>query len=956
MTSLVDTSTDTRVVSPTLVGRAAELRVLVHTLTSSPAVAVVVGEAGIGKSRLVAELTRELADRRFVSGWCRRIREPFPLGPMIDAVRSLGDDLAGARLSPVAGALRPLLPEIAHLLPPRPDPLGDRVGERHRVFRGLIEVLAALGPAVLVLEDLHWADELTVDFLSYLVAAPPPELSVVLTFRGEEVDPAVPALTAAVPPEVGRARIALAPLDAEQTGALAAAVLGTDRVSAEFAEYLCTRAAGLPFAVEELLALLRARNMLVRSPGGWARRGIDELDVPVRIRDSVLDRVARLAEDTRAVVRAAAVLQVPVRPAVLAGAAGVPPAALDPALASNLLTESADAVAFRHPLAAQAVYEDLPGALRRELHGRAAAALEALRPVPLGQLAHHLRHAGRIEEWALAAERAAAQAIELGDDAEAARLLREVLVTAPLEPDRKGRVAATLAQVASEALLDRQVLDLLCPMLDEDLSVPVRGELRFRLGLLINQLSPDDAHVFELMAGAAEDLDHRPDLKAWAMACLGAPLVPGVPVAERVRRLDRALDVLDQVDDRVFQVFLLGKIASFLASTGHPRWRSVAERMVARAGGAPTTRLELNAYHSVAAACCVLGDLATTRSLLNQALPAVSGSESRRIELRYEASSVLLDYSIGDWDGLPDRVATAIDELTSDLCTRNDVEAVATWLALARGELATGSTGLGPAVERWRTVGVDLTPIPLGALAKAAMADGDTPTALGCVDQVWTGARAKGIWAPVGQALPWLAEALVHAGQPDRAGELVDAYAAETRELDVPLAPVAVRHARGVLAGAATEAAADFLAAARLYDALPHPYLAALARESAASRLLPVADPAAEAHLLDAIGTYQRLGARWDEDRSTALARRHRVPLPARHRGGRRGYGADLSPREREVAELAASGRTNKEIAAALFLSAKTVDKHLSATLRKLRLRSRVELAGRFGGNGESSP
>lgn len=82
-----------------------------------------------------------------------------------------------------------------------------------------------------------------------LLAGPPPGLSLVVTFRAEEVDPSVPALTARLPPQVSWVRLALAPLDVPQTGALAAAILGADEVSAEFAAYLCERASGLPFAV-----------------------------------------------------------------------------------------------------------------------------------------------------------------------------------------------------------------------------------------------------------------------------------------------------------------------------------------------------------------------------------------------------------------------------------------------------------------------------------------------------------------------------------------------------------------------------------------------------------------------------------------------------------------------------------------------------------------------------------
>jgi predicted ATPase len=239
-----------RVVSPSLVGRSNELDLLVHALSDPPAVVVVEGEAGIGKTRLVAELSSrpELGGRRIVGGGCRHVLEPFPLGPLIDALRGVGDNLARADLSPLTGALRPLIPELANTLPIPPGPLEERLAERHRVFWAVVEILGSLGAAVLVLEDLHWADEQTIDFISYLLGDLPAKLAVVLTFRSEEAQPRVRALTARVPDTIDRAHLALAPLDAKKTGALAAAILGTDRVSDEFAGYVHERTSGLPFA------------------------------------------------------------------------------------------------------------------------------------------------------------------------------------------------------------------------------------------------------------------------------------------------------------------------------------------------------------------------------------------------------------------------------------------------------------------------------------------------------------------------------------------------------------------------------------------------------------------------------------------------------------------------------------------------------------------------------------
>jgi DNA-binding CsgD family transcriptional regulator len=189
------------------------------------------------------------------------------------------------------------------------------------------------------------------------------------------------------------------------------------------------------------------------------------------------------------------------------------------------------------------------------------------------------------------------------------------------------------------------------------------------------------------------------------------------------------------------------------------------------------------------------------------------------------------------------------------------------------------------------------------------------------------------------------------AGRVREAAAELPELAARLRRLDAPLAPAAVAHAEGLLAAAAGRwqlAADHFLTAAAEYESLVCPYEAAQSYEQAATSLLAVNDPRAVTSLRAARTAYRRLGATWDAARVARLARRHRLPAPAPHRGGRRGYGHELSPRESEVARLAAIGRTNEEIARDLFLSPKTVDKHVGAAMRKLGLHSRRALAGRL--------
>lgn len=951
-----------RVVAPRLVGRTDELESLLSVLSEAPAVAVVEGEAGVGKTRLVTELaTRpELAGRRFLTGACRRIREPFPLGPLVEALRGCDKELERVTVSPVAGALRPLLPELSAVLPPQPPPLHDRASERYRMFRGLAEVLGALGRVALVLEDLHWADEQTLEFIGYLLAEPPPGLSVVLTFRGQEVDPGLRASLARLPAAVGRADVMLAALDERQTGALAAAILGTEEVSEEFAAHLCERASGLPLAVEELLALLQARGALVRRGGLWARRALSQLEVPAGIRDSVLERVSRLSADAQAAAAAAAVLQVPVPASLLADVARLveerATAAVEELLASGIFSDRGESVSFRHVLEEQAVFEATAGPRRRALHGRAASALGAVDPPPLGQLAHHLRRAGRLEEWAVAAESAADQAVELGRDDEAARLLAELLREAPPKNGRPVRLALKLSRAAIDAIetlhAPQEVIGLLSEVLEQDPPRAVRGELRLRLAMLLGREGGDFALERRLYAAAADDLEGQPELKVWSMLGLGIPAAPGVPLSEHRLWLQRALDLLPEVSDPVFEVFALGKVAMVLVGVGDPAWRDVLARMEERTRGSARQPAEVRAYSSAGEAACSAGHHQTARRLLTEALAGASNDDNQRLQLRVRSALALLDYCSGCWDRLGDEVEVLHDELSDYPRIRIDVDVVAACLALAGGKTDDARRRLAGVVRQLEEMGgLDLLAVPVSASVRLALAAGEVETASAAARRLVAALESSGMWAPITRALPTLVQALVASGELADARMLVARCTRELRGLDAPLAPAALRHARGFVdagAGRSARAAASFLAAADLYEPPLCPYEAAQAREQAALSLVATGSRRAEQTLRDALTTYDRLGASWDVARARAIARRHDVSVPARHRGGRTGYGTALSPRERAVAELAATGRTNKEIANELYISHKTVDKHLRSALRKLDLRSRASLAGHF--------
>lgn len=168
---------------PAFIGRTGAMATVVAALTRPAALVLIEGEAGIGKSRLVDEClaTPALRDLRVLMAVCPDLREPFPLGAVVDGLRLFHDRLGSLELSPLAGALRPLFPEWSMLLPPALESLADPQETRHRLFRALTELIDALGIDVLVVEDAHWADAATLDWLLMLCASRAGRRSIVAT-------------------------------------------------------------------------------------------------------------------------------------------------------------------------------------------------------------------------------------------------------------------------------------------------------------------------------------------------------------------------------------------------------------------------------------------------------------------------------------------------------------------------------------------------------------------------------------------------------------------------------------------------------------------------------------------------------------------------------------------------------------------------------------------------------
>jgi DNA-binding NarL/FixJ family response regulator len=942
-----------RLVSPVLVGRDGELDLLLAAATDPPALALVEGEAGIGKTRLVEELLArpELRAHHRLVGRSHQLSEPFPLGPVMEALREARP--APAALNPVVGALRPHLPELSPRLPTPPDPIGDPRAERHRVFRAVRELLHALGHCVLVLEDLHWADRATLELVRFLVPQLPSGLTLVCTYRRGDLpeDSSLPGLSGHLASEARGAHVALRPLDTDQVRAQVATILGIDEVSKEFAEYLVASSGGLPFAVEEILKLLESREDLVRLDGLWVRRSLEELEVPAALQDSLLERLAGLSPEAQDVVRAAAILGVPSTDAALLVVAALPdePATrgLTEALSSALLLEVSEAhFGFRHVLARQAVEEAIPSPLRRRLHLRAARLLEAAEPKQLARLAHHYRAAGATRKWIRYAEAAADRAKSLEDDATAFRFLKEAVSVDGLAPATRGRLAAKLATHGLHCLAHTEAIEVLSRLLeDETLPAGHRGQVRLSLAVLLYQAG-DTSAFFSETARALDDLSGRPALAARAMAKLGLPWNDEWPMEEHLRWLDRAAKTARGTKDREVKMIVADHLAVTLLSFGDPEgWRAV-EKIPPPSTAAEETKHAVAACVNLSDAALHLGHYARAGEFIRKGFRLAAESGFARGATALTMNELQLDWLAGNWRGLEARARSLAEAMEDWPHMRAVAETVLGLLSIAQGKAAFAVRVLEPLSGDFPGGVVTRTWV-VGGLGRIRLAQGKAGSALDGAADVLGIVRRKGVWAWATEVAPVTVEALLQTGRRAEAGEVTHEFEEGLAGRDAPAASAALMVCSALLAdaeGEASRAAGRYLDAERAWLALPRPYEAARAKAAAGRRLLGGGDESGGELLVEAADAFRKLGASWDAAGVRRLLREHGILPP--NRRGRKGYGDQLSPREAEVARLAGEGLGNREIALALFLSPKTVEKHVAAAMRKVGASSRDELPG----------
>ena len=965
-----------------LVGRAAELAALDAAFErvrgGRPSAVLIGGEAGVGKSRLVSEFAgraRAAGAARVLCGYCLELSaDGLPFAPFTGVLRELVHHLGAdgvAALLPGQGAR-----ELARLLPELGEPgtPADPDEARARMFEqalALFEHLAEGEPLVLVVEDMHWSDRSTRDLLAFLVGNQQvlAGVLIVVTFRSDELGrdhPLRPVLA-----ELDRlgwvVRLELPRLTRSEGRELAAALLGREP-DPDLAEPVFARTEGNPLFLEALLG-----SGALPAPG-----------LPESLRDLVLADVRRLPATAQQMLEALSVAGPRSGHGLLAAVTGLDDdsllAALRPAVSANVLVPDADGYGFRHALIREAILgEVLPGA-RTRLHTRLAETLAA-DPSLAGpgraviEQAHHWYAAHDTARALESAWRAAAAAGRALAYAERLTMLARILELWPALPDAAERIGAsrlTVVESAAEAAAaageDERGIGFATAALAEidparepsraALMLEQRGLMKFRLGhpdsigelreaLRLMPAEPPSAARARMLAECARRMDDSKQPGALTMAEEAVALARGAA-------------------DAATQATALGELATITARSGADAAAldlfAQARALAGQAGAyGPLLQIVVSESH-------VLEGMGEHERAAQVARAGIARAQEHGLARFYGtllAANVAepLAY-LGRWDEARDVIEHAL-ELSPPPGTRAVLLHLAGEVALARGDLLRAAASAAACRDALAKFGYrDQNQLPLAELeAKLHVAQGSAGDALATTEQALgrydLQHSPRYAWPLLGAGAYACGAALTSPAADDglagRARLLLDRLRAlaKTMAASGPLQQAhqltfAAESLRtGEAAGApATDALAAWDAAAQAWDHLHCPYRLAGALVPAAEAAVDRGDrDGAAQRLARAASLADSLAAIPLHEQIRSLARRARLSIPAGPAGDRAFGVFGLTAREIEVLRLVAAGRSNRDIAAELFISAKTASVHVSNILAKLNATSRTEAA-----------
>ena len=974
-----------RLTSSHFVGRTGELAELELALGEAadrqPVLVLIGGDSGVGKTRLVGEFERRVADQNTLVLRGEGIEHgegELPYAPLLGALRPLVRQHHPAldALSPGSRTqLAALLPALGDGRPPAAehDPAGQL-----RLFEAVLELLDLLsdsGPLALVLEDMHWADRSTRTFAQFVARSLRQErVMLLLTYRSDELHRrhALRPLLAELERLERARRIDLAPFDRVELTEALTDILG-DAPDEQLVQRVFGRSEGNPLYTEELLA------------AGLDGRGT----APQSLRDAFMLRIERLSVDAQRSLRAIAIGQ-RLDQDTVAAMTGIDGERLQVALREAVSEQVVvagddDRLSFRHALLREALYDDLLPGERGELHLALANVLERRgAQVNGGELeraatiAHHYAAAGD-QPAALSATVFAARAANRAyAHAEAAALAERALELWPRVPDAAEAVCLdhvgllTLAADAHDLGHDRGRGELL---LEEALrELDADGDPRrysavlthlARVQWALNQGAQAQAGAQRALAmlPAEDSGPERAGLLAWlarvrflrgrfrdavkdAEEALDAAIAAGDGVAEAqilntlgmaqialgdvdtgVASLRRAVEISRERDD----LNALGDAYANLSDMLNLAGRSASGLATAREGLAAipsrVTRIRNWMMLTVSEIAFEAGDWETARAHLGAPPARLVGLHLLFRHLR-EAELAL---GAGDED-LAERCLEAVEPIVAASVEpqwHGVFGALYGELRRRRGDLAGARATVDQALDRLELCTDDVMRI---ARVTAVGLSVEADRALRARD---LGDRADGRDA--------LARARIHMRRLQAAAESGGPVEAAWRAVGV----AELARARG------RNNAALWHRAASAWDGLERPYPAAVARWRESEALVEAGDrDAAEPVARAALQTARALGALWLAGEVTSLSGRARLDMsapgaaraePAANAESINPFG--LTPREQQVLALVAQGATNRQVGAALFMAEKTASVHVSRILSKLGVQTRTQAA-----------
>jgi DNA-binding CsgD family transcriptional regulator/tetratricopeptide (TPR) repeat protein len=961
-----------------MIGREAERAVLEQALEAAergePSVTLLVGEAGIGKTRLVREAERRGRERgaTVLRGDCLRLDGgELPYAPLAALLRDVPDgtlDEALQRIGPeVRAELERAFPHLAAGVPVGGGSQADRFAQA-RVFEALVLLLGALGlqaPVLVMLEDVHWVDRSTQDFLRFLIRGLRGErIAAVITYRTGELtgDHPVREMLAELQYHDRVTVGELRPLTRDEVAAQLEGILARPP-DAELVQEVHERSGGNPLFAEELLS---------------ARMDPAESELPARLADALRVRLRRVGEPVRLLLPYAAAVGRPANPVLLGTASGASEpelsAALREAVDHHLLVHrrSEGTFAFRHDVVREAVYADLLPGERAAIHDAVAAALGER--AASAELAFHWRAAGRADRAFAASVAAGLEAEDARAHAQAHRHYCHALELwpaageeppAPVPLDR-----VELLGHASDVAKYTGAHDQAVAWCEEALAVldgtadAARASRFFeRLGRL-QAFEGDSGHAAYREALRLLPPEDRVG-RARLLGAEGYALWTVQGLEEARARCEEALELAEEIGAAPEAAYARNVLGVVVAHAGDPETgvahlRRAIEDL--RGLGRPDDLLYAHLY--LAEALRLLGRF-------EEALAVTEDGEREARRLGMEASfgrflalnAATDEFVLGRWDRAEARLAE-VD--ASDLEPWNAIARgqVAGQLHLARGRLEEATRELEAARILCDGAPAECAPAVYAGLAEIALwrdrldearafvADG-LATVRGSEDLLYGPALyATGVRVEAEAAL----DVRASAAQRDRAlagaRELLDELdALSDRRPGAQAPPSALAHRAAAHAEAARAAGEDagpeWAQATAAWEAVGGRYPATYARWREAEAVLRASRKAEATDALRAAHAGAgELGAVLVRDELEGLARRARVDVgagPAEEDESLAPHG--LTARELEVLALVGEGLTNRQIAAQLFISPKTAGLHVSHILSKLGVANRTQAA-----------